>query len=133
MFATAVFFPSLRFSTKPIPYFSAGVMISGMMFLIYAAWCFHKHKTTVNPLDLNQSTALVTDGPYRISRNPMYLGMMLILLGYAIQSAHVLNIIWVWGFMLYMNSFQIKPEEAAMKRHFGEAYQTYQKKVRRWI
>lgn len=133
MFATSAFLPKLRFTGSPIPYLGDFVILSGILFLVYAGWCFRKKKTTVNPLNLNKSTALVTDGPFRISRNPMYLGMMLLLVGCAIKTAHLLNIIWVWGFIFYMTHRQIKPEEIAMERLFGEEYRQYKNRVRRWI
>jgi len=133
MFATSVFLPNMRFKGYSIPHLGSFVLASGIAFLLYAAWSFHKKETTVNPLNLNQSTALVTDGPFRITRNPMYLGMMLLLVGCAIKTAHVLNIIWVWGFIIYMTHLQIKPEEVAMERLFGDEYRAYKKRVRRWI
>jgi len=94
---------------------------------------FRRAKTTVNPLKLDKSTQLVASGIYRFTRNPMYLGMLLILVGWAIHLQHIGAWLWLIGFILFINRFQIEPEERAMTKLFGEPYIDYCKSVRRWF
>ena len=94
---------------------------------------FLQKDTTANPLDVHSASALVTSGLYRFSRNPMYLGMLLFLAGLAVYLGNALALLLCIGFVFYMNAFQIKPEEAAMESLFGEEFETYRKRVRRWI
>lgn len=94
---------------------------------------FRAAQTTMNPFQPDSATSLVTTGIYNYSRNPMYLGFALILIGLFI----LLNNQWFIAgpilFVLYMNQFQIAPEERAMEKLFGEEYITYCNKVRRWV
>ncbi len=94
---------------------------------------FLKRKTTVNPLSPNKAKVFVNQGLYRYSRNPMYLGMSLLLLAWIIFLGAFLGLIFLAGFMFVLTELQIKPEEKALEAKFGEAYRTYRKKVRRWI
>ncbi len=94
---------------------------------------FRRANTTVDPTQPEASTTVVTSGIYRFSRNPMYVGLLLVLLGWACYLANP----WCWlilpAFVLYMNHFQIIPEEQALAAKFGEAYHTYRQRVRRWL
>lgn len=94
---------------------------------------FQKNKTTVNPLSPEKATSLVIGGFYRFTRNPMYLGMLLILTGIAMLLASISSFLLLPVFVLAMNSLQIKPEEKALEKIFSEEYLNYKKKVRRWI
>jgi len=76
---------------------------------------------------------LVVTGFYRFTRNPMYLGMVLVLIGWSIYLGSPLAIIGVVGFVLVMNHIQIKPEEIAMEAQFGQDYLEYKNTVRRWV
>ncbi|WP_133011787.1 methyltransferase family protein [Marinomonas flavescens] len=100
---------------------------------VSAILSFTQSKTTVNPHQPDKSTALVVTGVFHYSRNPMYLSLAMILLGWAI----LLNTFWVFlpivFFVLYLTYFQIKPEEAILAGKFGEDYQGYCCRVRRWI
>lgn len=116
-----------------------------MRLLIAAVWCvfgaviallgvkqFRRAKTTLHPTP-EQTTSLVTDGIYRHTRNPMYLGMACVLLGFACFLGHIYLGLWVLGFVGYMTRFQIIPEERILAQKFPEAFVQYQHKVRRWI
>jgi len=81
----------------------------------------------------DKSTTLVTDGIYRISRNPMYLGLLFLLVAASLYFSSFLSILIIPAFIWYLTEFQIKPEEESLKRVFGEDYETYLKKVRRWV
>ncbi|TDF39746.1 isoprenylcysteine carboxylmethyltransferase family protein [Alteromonadaceae bacterium M269] len=94
---------------------------------------FKRVKTTVNPLKPETASSLVNSGVYRISRNPMYLGMALILLAFAVYLSSVISLLGIIVFVFYMNKFQIVPEEKAIEGLFGDDYILYKSKVRRWI
>ena len=94
---------------------------------------FRKANTTVDPRFPDKSSSLVCTGIFRFSRNPIYLGFLLILIGWAIQLAHFLPFLPIPLFVVYMNYFQIIPEERSMQSNFGSDYQRYKAKVRRWF
>jgi protein-S-isoprenylcysteine O-methyltransferase Ste14 len=94
---------------------------------------FKRERTTVNPMLPQDSKSIVTSGIYRFSRNPMYLGFLLWLLSFGIFTRNPLSIISILGFVLYMNYFQITPEETILEENFGDDYLKYKASVRRWI
>lgn len=94
---------------------------------------FVKHKTTVNPHKPQDASKLVTSGIYQFTRNPMYLGLLLWLIGWGIYLASIASMILVAGFVLYMNRYQILPEEEILVELFGEEYLIYKQNVRRWF
>lgn len=98
-----------------------------------AILAFIKNKTTINPVKPHTATSLVTAGAFACSRNPMYLGLLLFLLGFALQVNIIGGVPLLILFVLYLNVFQILPEERAMLDVFGDEYRAYMKKVRRWI
>ena len=103
-----------------------GIDVSGILAFIRA-------RTTINPLDPGKARALVVSGIYRVTRNPMYLGLLLLLCGWAVWLGNPVNAIILIGFVAYINRFQIEPEEVILRNLFGEEYQTYLENVRRWI
>jgi protein-S-isoprenylcysteine O-methyltransferase Ste14 len=94
---------------------------------------FKQHKTTVNPLDPNQASSLVESGIYRCSRNPMYLGFLFLLVAWSLYLANVAALLALPLFVLYMNRFQIGPEERILSEKFGRAFTEYCASVRRWL
>ena len=94
---------------------------------------FAKYKTTISPFTPSETTALVTQGMYRYSRNPMYLGLVLLTIAATIFFGTWLGVVIVVAFIFLLNFLQILPEEEALLDIFGEEYVEYQKKVRRWI
>lgn len=94
---------------------------------------FMRANTTVNPTTPNSASSLVDSGIYRFTRNPMYLGLLSMLIGWAVFLASPLTLIGALVFVVYMNRFQIKPEESALLNVFGAAFLQYQAKVRRWL
>lgn len=108
-------------------------MVLGMAIIAAGMTQFAKAKTTVNPIDLTNSTALVTGGIYEYTRNPMYLGLFLILLGWGLHIDSPVNILCIAVFVLIITYWQIKPEEAALREIFGEEYEAYCRRVRRWL
>ena len=105
----------------------------GLGFDAMALLVFMRSKTTVNPLTPARTSALVTRGVYRVTRNPMYLGMALVLLGWGFYLNAWLALLGPVAFVAYITRFQILPEERVMAQHFGEAYTRYCARVRRWL
>lgn len=94
---------------------------------------FRAQRTTVNPLDPGASTSVVSGGVYRWSRNPMYLGFLLALAGWAAFLSNAIAILLLPVFAGYMTRFQIVPEERILLAKFGAGYEQYRSRVRRWI
>ena len=105
----------------------------GLFFIISAVIQFIRIKTTVNPTKPHKTTSLVITGTFKISRNPMYLGMLLIIISYAFYESSIISLILIPFFIFFINKFQIEPEEFEMRRKFGKEYEDYCKKVDRCI
>ncbi|MCY1553776.1 Phospholipid methyltransferase [compost metagenome] len=108
-------------------------MLAGAFVALFGVASFRRAKTTVNPTTPGAASALVDSGIYRYSRNPMYLGLLLVLAGWGLWLAHALALLGLPAFVVYMNRFQIAPEERALTAVFGDAFAAYRQKVRRWI
>ena len=89
--------------------------------------------TTWHPTEPGRTTALVTSGVYRLSRNPTYLGMEIVLLGWAVVLASPAAVVVSALFVAYITRFQIRPEELVLSASLGQDYRDYSKRVRRWI
>ncbi|MDH5736875.1 MAG: isoprenylcysteine carboxylmethyltransferase family protein [Gammaproteobacteria bacterium] len=108
--------------------------LSGLIVIVMGILTFRRHETTVNPLKPRTATRLVDSGIYGYTRNPMYLGNVIILIAWGVFLDNGLLLVSaVVFFVLFMNLFQIGPEEEALSDLFGEDYRAYQQKVRRWI
>lgn len=94
---------------------------------------FIRSKTTINPVKIENASALVTSGVYRYTRNPMYLGMALLLTALAIWLQTPLAFVGPVLFAGYITRFQIIPEERALQKLFGQEYLDYSQRVRRWL
>lgn len=110
-----------------------GIALCGVMVSLSAVLEFRKAGTTVNPLAPESVSSFVIGGVYRWSRNPMYLGFLLILAGQAVFLGNVLGAMSPVLFVLYMNRFQIAPEEEVLAARYGAAYLAYRETVPRWI
>jgi protein-S-isoprenylcysteine O-methyltransferase Ste14 len=108
-------------------------IILGPFILISAVRSFKAEQTTINPININNASSLVISGVFKYSRNPMYLGMVFILLALSFRLNLVGGILFTSIFIMYITKFQIIPEEAAMKSIFGEDFNKYKNKTRRWI
>jgi protein-S-isoprenylcysteine O-methyltransferase Ste14 len=108
-------------------------VIAGISLALAGVKEFNQQQTTVNPLDPSQSSSLVTSGIYQFTRNPMYLGMLLVLLGWADLLDTILAYSGAMIFFVYISLFQIKPEEEILTQKFGEDFLQYCKNVRRWL
>jgi protein-S-isoprenylcysteine O-methyltransferase Ste14 len=105
----------------------------GLGLMLAALITFIKIGTTVNPLKPHRTKHLVISGVFNWSRNPIYLGDLLILCGWLVWLGNPVAVIVLPAFVAYINRFQIRPEEAALKRLFAQAYQDYSNRVRRWL
>jgi protein-S-isoprenylcysteine O-methyltransferase Ste14 len=113
---------------------AAAVLASlGVLIDFVAIITFWRARTTVNPMKPGATSALVTAGVYRFSRNPMYVGLVLFLLAWAVYLSSWLALLFVPVFVIYINRFQIQPEERVMLSRLGPEYTSYQARVRRWL
>ena len=94
---------------------------------------FRRAKTTINPLKPEASSALVTGGIYRWTRNPMYLAMLLVLIGWAYIVSNLAALVMLPLFVSTLTRLQIEPEERALHARFGAEFENYRRKVRRWL
>ena len=125
--------PALKFSLGGSTALAVGLGVIGLGSGILGVTQFRKAQTTPNPQALEEVSSLVTSGVYQYSRNPMYVGLVLILFSWALYLSHFLAFVLLPLFILYMTRFQIQPEERMLAQKFGKHYQAYLKKVRRWI
>ena len=113
--------------------FALPVLLLGLGVCFAGVLSCHRARTTVNPMQPQQASVLVESGIYQYSRNPMYLGFAIILAAWALALGSPLTLLGVVAFVLYMNRFQIAPEEWALEALFGESFVRYRARVRRWI
>ncbi|MEJ7931257.1 isoprenylcysteine carboxylmethyltransferase family protein [Ramlibacter sp. AN1015] len=125
--------PALTWQLPGAAGVAASLAVLGVAVAVAGVLAFRRAGTTVNPTRPEDSSAVVTTGVYRFSRNPMYLGMLLALVGWAVWLAHPLALLGPPVFVLWMNRFQIAPEERALASHFGLAYTRYCARVARWL
>ena len=109
------------------------ILFLGVATSMLATLLFRKDKTTVNPMNPEETTTLVTTGIFSITRNPMYLGSFLSISSTVLFFGSWFGIIILMFFVWYITKFQIIPEEEAMEKLFGGKYSEYRQKVRRWI
>ena len=133
MFGVHVFIPLLKFNFDLKKSIAYTLMACGAALAIIGILHFHKAKTTVHPLKPEKATSLVTGGIYRYTRNPMYLGLTIVLTAWGLALGNALGFLVIPLFIWYMTEYQIKPEESAMHKLFGEAFTEYKNKVRRWL
>lgn len=105
----------------------------GAAFCIAGVLAFRNANTTVNPVNPEATTALVVCGVYRLTRNPMYVGFALLLLAFAVWLGKMSAVLLVPIFVVYLQRFQIQPEEEALRARFGASFETYCQQVRRWL
>jgi protein-S-isoprenylcysteine O-methyltransferase Ste14 len=105
----------------------------GMAFDLSAIVAFLRARTTINPMTPDRTTALVTTGVYRLTRNPMYVGLALLLTAWAVYRGAWIGLVGPIVFVAYITRFQIVPEERAMERRFGDDWRAWAGRVRRWL
>jgi protein-S-isoprenylcysteine O-methyltransferase Ste14 len=123
-------------ATIPVParlVVSICLALSGALVGIAGVVAFRRHRTTLNPLTPQKASSLVGSGIYRFTRNPMYLGLLLALVGWSVYLANWAAALLLPVFVAYMNRFQIQPEERALSGKFGSQFIAYSSSVRRWV
>ena len=124
-------FPLIYFIKPPLSYLGVIPIILGILINILTDNLFKKKETTVKPYE--KPSKLIVEGPFRFSRHPMYLGMILILVGIAIFLGSIITVIFPITFFLLMEIIFIPHEEKQMQKQFKNEYNSYKKKVRKWI
>ncbi|MCE4072237.1 MULTISPECIES: methyltransferase family protein [Pseudomonas] len=109
------------------------VVLAGAAVCLVGVASFRRARTTVNPLKPESASSLVVAGIYRHTRNPMYLGFAIILLGWCVFLGSALAVLGVAAFVLYIGRFQIRPEERALRELFGAEFEAFCGRVRRWV
>ena len=133
---TSIYFSSYKLDLISIPYrtlISIIILSIGILVIINPVVKFIKSKTTVNPGEFNNVEKLVTSGIYKYSRNPMYLGMIMIILSQTFYYLNFYSLLTPFIFYFWINRFQIKREEVFLSEKFGQEYLSYKTKTRRWI
>lgn len=105
----------------------------GLVLITLGIAAFATNKTTINPVEIDKASVLVTNGVFRYTRNPMYTGLAAILFGWAFYLNTPLAFLGPPLFALFITRFQIMPEERVMREKFASAYSDYARKVRRWF
>ena len=131
IYYSSPFFPHLTLAAfNVLPILS---LVSGIAVIVFAIKSFKDYKTTINPLKPETASSLVASGVFKYTRNPMYLGLLLILIYLSLIFNVVGGCLVSLGFIIYITKFQIIPEEVAMEKLFGNQFLEYKQQVRRWI
>ena len=125
------YFPEFSFSIQNS--LSTISFVLGITVFATAVSSFKRQNTTVNPISIEKASSLVVNGVFKYSRNPMYLGMLFILLGLTFKFNLIGGLLFTSIFVIFISIFQIKPEEAAMEKLFDQEWKDYIKNVRRWL
>lgn len=133
MWSVSQLWPLLTFEVSYQFWASLFFIAVGVVVILAGVVSFKIADTTVNPLSPDDASTLVIAGIYRFTRNPMYLGMLMILCGVAVYLGTLSSALLLPVFVLYMNALQIKPEEIALENLFGENYREYKYAVGRWL
>ena len=123
--------PLYRILHPPLAHLGAVPAALGVLIVLLSAGLFRMRKTTINPF--GEPAVVVQDGFYRFSRNPMYLGMLLVLVGVGLWLGNVLALLLAPVFVAIMTRGYIVREEQLLEDRFGDEYRAYRGRVRRWI
>ena len=133
MWLAAGLWPPLPIAPGPKHAAVAILAAAGIAFDLLGLIAFRASRTTINPLRPEKASSLVTGGVYRVTRNPMYVGMALLLLAWGVHLSAALPFAGIAAFVLYITRFQIRPEERVLGGIFGAEYAAYVARVRRWL
>jgi len=125
--------PKLHVTVPARNIVATAIAVIGAAISLMGVMAFRRAGTTVNPLEPNFSSKLVASGIYKRTRNPMYLGFLLLLIGWGVWLSNALALVIIPIFIGYMNRFQILPEERALSSIFGQEFPAYKSKVGRWL
>jgi protein-S-isoprenylcysteine O-methyltransferase Ste14 len=133
MWVTSFATPAFDFFLPAKSLLSVSLALIGAVTCLSGIVSFRRAKTTVNPMKPNSTSSLVVSGIYKYTRNPMYLGLVLVLFGWAAFLSNLAALALPPAFVVYINRFQIRPEERVLASLFPHEYPAYRAKVRRWI
>ena len=133
MWVVARALPSLRCEFPGRRTIALALLALGAVISLAGVIAFRRARTTTNPLRPDAASALVVTGIYARTRNPLYLGFVVMLLAWCAWLAHPVTLLGIPGFIAWMNRFQIRAEERAIGALFGEEFERYCARVRRWI
>lgn len=133
MWGIAYFAPRLSLSSDIRLALTMIIALMGLAISVSGAMSFRQLGTTLDPIKPEKASALVTTGIYQVTRNPMYLGLLVVLVAWSIFLSSAWALLGVLGFVLYMTRFQIAEEERVLTRLFGSDYESYKARVRRWL
>lgn len=122
---------TLRFSGQATA--AAILLAAGLGVMAFAIGQFARSGTTIDPVHLDRTRVLVASGIFRLSRNPMYLSLALLLAAWGVWLGNAASLVLIAGFVAYIGRFQIAPEERALRAKFGEEFEAYAQRVRRWL
>jgi protein-S-isoprenylcysteine O-methyltransferase Ste14 len=125
--------PSLSFTLARSSAIALALFSLGGAVTLAGVIAFSDKRTTVNPLTPSASSSIVSSGVYRVSRNPMYLGFLLALAGWALYLSNAGAALLLPAFVAYITQYQIKPDERALLAKFGSEFAQYMSRVRRWL
>jgi protein-S-isoprenylcysteine O-methyltransferase Ste14 len=134
MWMAARAFPQAGISLPARGFMCAATCIAGLLLCALGVLPFRRAGTTVDPTRPERASALVTTGIYSLTRNPMYLGMLLVIVAWGLWLANAAGLILApLAFLLYLDRVQIPREERALAAAFGSDYTGYASRVRRWL
>jgi protein-S-isoprenylcysteine O-methyltransferase Ste14 len=133
MWAIALETPGMTFDPPGRIVLAVLCALLGIAVVVSGIMSFVKARTTVNPIEIAKVSAFVHVGMFRVTRNPMYLGMAVILLGWAVFLGNLAALAGIAAFVAIITRIQIIPEERVLAQRFGEDYAAYRRRVRRWI
>ena len=137
-FGLAVWFLHLAHIELPLGvpkrvWIAASMFAFGVVIILTSAVTFRRANTTLDPVNPDKASSLVSTGIFSFSRNPIYVGFLMFVLAFAVASGNLLSLIFVPAFWATANRLYIEPEEAALETLFGKDYLAYKHRVRRWL
>jgi protein-S-isoprenylcysteine O-methyltransferase Ste14 len=133
MFGVAHVAPGISYTLPARFALALALVVLGGAVALAGVVAFRSKRTTVNPLTPGASSSVVSSGVYRVSRNPMYLGFLLALAGWALYLSNAGAVLLLSAFVAYLTQYQIKPEERALLAKFGPEFEQYMARARRWV
>ncbi|MEJ2309671.1 MAG: isoprenylcysteine carboxylmethyltransferase family protein [Gammaproteobacteria bacterium] len=133
MYLLDSYFPLVRLWEEPWNKAGLALMAIAIVIDVWSLLLFFIHRTTPHPLKPEKTSKLVTGGMYQFTRNPMYLGLLLLLTGLAVYMGSLTPIVMLPLFVMVLTNRQILHEELILEEKFGEEYRAYKQRVRRWF
>ena len=127
------YLPLTHWISAPWNTVGIALIVFALSFDLWSLWLFYKSRTTPNPMKPDNVNSFVVSGLYKCSRNPMYVGLLMVLLGYAIWLGSLTPFLLLPLFVYVITMMQIIPEEDILEKKFGQDYLEYKSRVKRWL